>query len=82
LELPLVAALEESLCCVLFPPAATLVARWAEVAEAWAVCVVGALWTMVWDCPPDAPPPVCVCVTVWVVLLLFDAVAVALDELV
>jgi hypothetical protein len=43
LEFPLVAVLEELSCCVLFPPPATFVDRWLEVAEACAVCVVGAL---------------------------------------
>lgn len=76
-ELPAAAALVEPLCWVALPAEATFVADWFETAVDFAVCVVGALWTTVCEPPPD-----CVSVAVWLVVLLFEAVAVALEELV
>jgi hypothetical protein len=57
------------------------VADWVDVAEAAAVCCVGASWTIVCDCPPP-PPPLCVVVALCVVLLSFWADEEALEELV
>jgi hypothetical protein len=82
LELPAVAELEELSCWVALPPAPTFVACCREPAEACADWVVCALWIVDCDCPPAEPPPVCVSVTVWLVVLLFVAVAEALEELV
>jgi hypothetical protein len=70
------------LCCVALPPEATFVADWVDVAEAVAVCCVGAFWTIVCDCPPLPSPPLCVAVAVCVVLLSFCADDEALEELV
>jgi hypothetical protein len=53
---------EASLRCVALPPEATFVADWVDVAEAVAVCCVGAFWTIVCDCPPPPSPPLCVAV--------------------
>jgi hypothetical protein len=71
----------ETLCWLAPPPVATFDAAWVDVAEAVAVCCVGASWTIVCDCPPP-PAPLCVAVALWVVLLSFWADEEALEELV
>ena len=73
------AAAAETLFWLAPPPADSFVADWFDVADAVALCSVGAFWTIVCDCPS---PPVCVTVALWVVLLSFWADDEALDELV
>jgi hypothetical protein len=72
----------EALCWLALPPAETFDAVWLDVAEAVALCWVGASWTIVCACPPPPAPPVCVAVALWVVLLSFSADEEALEELV
>ena len=78
------AAAAEPLSWLVLPPAESFVpdwfvADWFDVADAVALCWVGALWTIACDCPS---PPVCVAVALWVVLLSFCADDEALDSLV
>jgi hypothetical protein len=72
----------ESLFWWELPPAETFVAVWVEAAEAFALCCVGAFWTIVCDCPPLPASPLCVAVAFWLVLLSFWADDEALEELV
>jgi hypothetical protein len=72
----------EALCWLALPPVETFDAVWVDVAEAVALCSVGASWTIVCDCPSPPAPPLCVAVTLWVVLLSFSADEEALEELV
>ena len=81
----LVAAEEE--VWVAAVPALALVGACVDATDAVAFCSTGARWTVVWDCPAPAPPPVCVWVTLWLVLLsfvdedeeVFELVSVALE---
>lgn len=57
-ELPAVLdAVEELVCCAV-PPLPAFVGAWVEVAAAFDVCSVGALWVTACDCPLPAAPPV------------------------
>jgi hypothetical protein len=71
----------EALFWFALPPAETFVADWFDVAEAVALCSVGAFWTIVCDCPEPPALPVWVIVAFWVVLLSFCADDEALEEL-
>jgi hypothetical protein len=54
-------------------------ATWVEVADAFELCVVGAACVELCDWPPEAPPPVCVCVPCCDIAFSFPELAVAPD---